>query len=1639
VKYILTILFLLTAYFVNAQYIPNSAAYQYKGLKQTNSLQPPTGTAFPVTATNAPDSNYAAWYYNTLDTSFYQFNPIPKTWTKLQASGGLQIDSVFITSIDSIFINNNDSIFIITNNNDTIFIGTGNPAVDTIYQRGPDSIFAVKSGVEFLAAVTGSSAPSGGMDTAYSRQDSIFGVKNNGEFLIATSQQTIDSIFITATDSIFIISGNDTIFIGTNNGGGASLQSAYDSSIRAGDNPTINAHGNSLTIDSAYFTVTSSPNPANANAIGFIHTDSAESAIGSNNDTLNASVSTHFLDGDIEADLGAARHDAAQSDASHIIRVHPGYVKIDAGASRNAKIIAKVDTLITPPTMVYVPDHDTLKVYPFSGGGASGAMDTAYQRGDSLFGVKNGVEFLVGLVGGAPGPVGTKDTLWYNVKWFGALGDGVTDDRAAIQLADDYLSVIKGGYMWFPAGVYPVSSAIYRHSYVNWEGVKDSSIVKNKNPTHTTFGDQSVMWMGNYNPSAYDTTVGRFFRGHMGTVGNKMAIVDSISRFNVGDVVLIEGMTGWTSNDGHWKPYVVRFNEIDSIYSDTIVFHYQVDTILTNARINISGHFIDPNDGIDGNGHVKYMVRNVTTRNMVFESEGQWILGMTSLGCSWENIRIRAAELFTGNGMAWTTARNIYGQWWRQVSEFAIGCHNTIITGVNAHYINRADPDAKPYIKFGENVHAITIKDLFIDAGNFNGNGVWFGAATECVVDGIHSTSQNLRQTHIEFSDNDLGDAPASYVNNNILRHGYFKNYNSLNNYILMDKSVSAGQLRNNVVSDVTFVGPVNDGTALVIDGYRTEFRDLYTTEGEIVGGDSLYKGIISGGSIANNYDIHGNDSNVFIRSVFDTAGKNRSHFTDIILKYVPDNTTTDGQLWYNQGLDELNFNHNGTTTDLLAAGSSTPIQTLTNGYGILGNPFNGISPETWQLDTSVLNGQIFLDSNNIQYFVDTIAASPAGFLTGAKVLVAHTGTSGVFVGHEDDIATLTGAVWSFIDAVSGNNLVVSNETQPTAFYKFDGTVWRLQRRSVSIGGDRINGNIDIGTLDNQNFRFFTNGFLRERISSGGQHYFRRYVGARSNNYLKIVDTATGRMDTASFTQLVLTTTGSSGASTLSNDTLNIPVYSGGAGSTNSNIGSGYRLAVPGTNNIKTLHAGTNITMDSVSNANEITINSSAGGGGTTTNALTMNNGGAGDASGTTFNGSAARTLSYNTIGAQAALSGTGYVSFSGTTPSYIPTITPTTGGTGLTSYTTGDLLYASATNTLSKLAIGTLGQPLTVSGSGIPAWGTYISQDSVIINAPNLLTTLSPRLILRNPTTTTTGLTQYSPRMYFEGHGFFSAADHVQAVSIGIDPATAVSILPSLVFRSYMDGAVQADSMVYRNGTLATTGQMSATRFVGSVTSGTFQAATTSIVSSATGSAVSITGGQTANTQVDLATGSASKNAGTGIQVQIATPIAATSTAATTMFKINPQITSIGSGAFLIADFQYNNTALWSLDKDGTVTQTRPTKSSGSTPSNTPGTGAGTGPTVSVTGNDIAGYVSIATGTTPTAAANIVTVTFATQLAGTPKAIQLTPANANAAIELTKVYVDQANTTSTAFIIKNSGTALTASTTYLFYYTVTQ
>jgi len=68
-------------------------------------------------------------------------------------------------------------------------------------------------------------------------------------------------------------------------------------------------------------------------------------------------------------------------------------------------------------------------------------------------------------------------------------------------------------------------------------------------------------------------------------------------------------------------------------------------------------------------------------------------------------------------------------------------------------------------------------------------------------------------------------------------------------------------------------------------------------------------------------------------------------------------------------------------------------------------------------------------------------------------------------------------------------------------------------------------------------------------------------------------------------------------------------------------------------------------------------------------------------------------------------------------------TISTTRGGTGLTSYATGDIIYASASNTLSKLAKGTDGQVLKLSG-GVPTWGTDNNTDTNTTYSQSAVTT---------------------------------------------------------------------------------------------------------------------------------------------------------------------------------------------------------------------------------------------------------------------------------------------------------------------------
>lgn len=118
--------------------------------------------------------------------------------------------------------------------------------------------------------------------------------------------------------------------------------------------------------------------------------------------------------------------------------------------------------------------------------------------------------------------------------------------------------------------------------------------------------------------------------------------------------------------------------------------------------------------------------------------------------------------------------------------------------------------------------------------------------------------------------------------------------------------------------------------------------------------------------------------------------------------------------------------------------------------------------------------------------------------------------------------------------------------------------------------------------------------------------------------------------------------------------------------------------------------------------------------------------------------------------------------------------------------------------------------------------------------------------------------------------------------------------------------------------------------------------------------------------------------------------------------------------------------------------------KGSGSTPAIAGGVGAGTSPTVSITGTDLAGMITVTTDTDPTNAAVLCTITFATAF-GTAPFIQLTPADDDAAMlsfdsgsSVTK-QVHVTSTTTTFVINTNGASAPYASTQFKWYYQVIQ
>lgn len=132
-----------------------------------------------------------------------------------------------------------------------------------------------------------------------------------------------------------------------------------------------------------------------------------------------------------------------------------------------------------------IPINTPIRIYgnntPGDGGGfeglVQGAPDARYPRGGRIM------------------PVAIK----YSVALWGAMGDGVTDDTAAIQQAVDFVISCGGGIVWFPAGTYLVREVDVQHG-LTLQGDGGAILVRpNDQPKFSrSFTTQNRMWSESY-------------------------------------------------------------------------------------------------------------------------------------------------------------------------------------------------------------------------------------------------------------------------------------------------------------------------------------------------------------------------------------------------------------------------------------------------------------------------------------------------------------------------------------------------------------------------------------------------------------------------------------------------------------------------------------------------------------------------------------------------------------------------------------------------------------------------------------------------------------------------------------------------------------------------------------------------------------------------------------------------------------------------------------------------------------------------------------------------------------------------------------------------------------------------------------
>ena len=426
-------------------------------------------------------------------------------------------------------------------------------------------------------------------------------------------------------------------------------------------------------------------------------------------------------------------------------------------------------------------------------------------------------------------------------------------------------------------------------------------------------------------------------------------------------------------------------------------------------------------------------------------------------------------------------------------------------------------------------------------------------------------------------------------------------------------------------------------------------------------------------------------------------------------------------------------FTNIATTTGTITSAPSGPNDIVNQAY--VDAVAQGLSFK--QPANYTTNGNITLSGLAVQANGDWVSTLPAGY----RILVKNQ-----TAGADNGIYVAAAGAWARSSDANTWDEIVS-----AYLFVLAGTVWS--------GSSWVNTNQTGGTLGTTSITFtqFSNNAIYTAgtgLTLTGFQFSITPVGTAgtygsASQVPVIVTNASGQVSSVTNTAIAISNAQVSGLGTMSTQNANAVAITGGSidGTT---IGGSTAAAITGT--IVTANTyfsgpGTNLT----GTASGLSIGGNAAtatSAGSVTNSLTINSGGAGGASPQTFNGGAAVTISYNTVGAPSTTgtgaSGTWGISISGnaatvtdglySTGSYAnPTwltsilgsivsgaVATATTATNVAGGAAGSLVYQTAAATTSTLALGATNYVLT-AGASAPQ---YVAQSTLSVGSATTATT---------------------------------------------------------------------------------------------------------------------------------------------------------------------------------------------------------------------------------------------------------------------------------------------------------------------------